>query len=189
MFFYVKRWITDPEVDPRLSGHVLRPLVSDSHLYGVRVCLWSTRLWFSWEMTSRKVSVFNSLWFDSGYSRRQFMRLLEVFKRVDPRISAQSLVRLRIHAHASDYGGWFCWRHYTSLCALFLVGRPMKLSIMAGMPRKTVMRLAVASTRLVLPVSQLCMPVVCNDRCRVVDDFLQFIDGCGRPVLMLRREL
>ena len=34
-----------------------------------------------------------------------------------------------------------------------------------------------------------CMPVVCNDRCRVVDDLAQFIDGCGRPVLMLRREL
>ena len=26
-----------------------------------------------------------------------------------------------------------------------------------------------------------CMPVVCNDRCRVVDDVAQFIDGCGRP--------
>ena len=34
-----------------------------------------------------------------------------------------------------------------------------------------------------------CMPVVCNDRCRVVDDLAHFIDGCGRPVLMLRREL
>ena len=65
----------------------------------------------------------------------------------------------------------------------------MKLSIMAGMPRRTVMRLAVACTRLVLLVSQLCMPVVCNDRCRVVDDFAQFIDGRGRLVLMLRREL
>ena len=26
-----------------------------------------------------------------------------------------------------------------------------------------------------------CMPVVCNDRCRMVDDMAQFIDGCGRP--------
>ena len=33
MFFYVKRWITDPEVDSRLSGHVFRTLVSDSHLF------------------------------------------------------------------------------------------------------------------------------------------------------------
>ena len=39
MFFYVNRWITDPEVDSRLSGHVLQPLVSDSHLYGVRCSL------------------------------------------------------------------------------------------------------------------------------------------------------
>ena len=45
-------------------------------------------------MTPGRVSVFNTLWFDSGYSRRQFMRLLEVFTRVDPRISAQCLVRL-----------------------------------------------------------------------------------------------
>ena len=34
MFFYVNRWITDPEVESRLSGHVLRPLESDSHLFG-----------------------------------------------------------------------------------------------------------------------------------------------------------
>ena len=33
-----------------------------------------------------------------------------------------------------------------------------------------------------------CMPFVCNDRCRVVDGLAQFIDGCGRPVLLLRRE-
>ena len=26
-----------------------------------------------------------------------------------------------------------------------------------------------------------CMPVVCNDRCRMVDDMARFIDGCGRP--------
>ena len=37
MFFYVKRWITDPEVDSRLSEHVLRSLVSGSHLSGVRL--------------------------------------------------------------------------------------------------------------------------------------------------------
>ena len=44
LFSYVNRWITDPEVDSRLSEHVLRPLESDSHLHGVRVRLWSTRL-------------------------------------------------------------------------------------------------------------------------------------------------
>ena len=26
-----------------------------------------------------------------------------------------------------------------------------------------------------------CMPVVCNDRCRMVDDMAQFIDSYGRP--------
>ena len=36
MLFYVNMWITDPEVDSRLSGHVLWPFISDSHLYGVR---------------------------------------------------------------------------------------------------------------------------------------------------------
>ena len=36
MFFYVNMWITDPEVDSRLSGHVLWLLTSDSHLHGVR---------------------------------------------------------------------------------------------------------------------------------------------------------
>ena len=69
-------WTTDPQVDPRLSGHVLGPLVSDSHLYGIRVCLWSTRLWIFRGMTPGMVSIFNTLWFDSGYSWRQFMRLL-----------------------------------------------------------------------------------------------------------------
>ena len=52
--FLREKWITVPEVDPRLSGHVLRPLVSDSHLYGVRVCLWSTRLWIFLGDDSRK---------------------------------------------------------------------------------------------------------------------------------------
>ena len=33
------------------------------------------------------------------------------------------------------------------------------------------------------------MPVVSNDRCCVVDDLAQFIDGFGRPVFMPRREL
>ena len=54
VFLREKLEITDPEVDPRLSGHVLRPLVSDSHLYGVRVCLWSTRLWIFLGDDSRK---------------------------------------------------------------------------------------------------------------------------------------
>ena len=46
-----------------------------------------------------------------------------------------------------------CLLRRTPRCALFLVGRSMKLGIMAGMPRRTVMRLAVARTRLVLLVT------------------------------------
>ena len=56
--------------------------------------------------------------------------------------SVLSLVRQRIQVHASDYGGWVCLLLFTSRSALFLVGRPMKLGIMAGMPRRIVMSLA-----------------------------------------------
>ena len=35
-FFHLNMWITDPEVDSRLSGHVLWPLVSGSLLFGAR---------------------------------------------------------------------------------------------------------------------------------------------------------
>ena len=45
----------------------LRPLVSDSHLFGVRVCLWSTRVWIFWEMTPGMISVLNTPQFHSGY--------------------------------------------------------------------------------------------------------------------------
>ena len=58
----------------------LRPLVSDSHLFGVRVCLWRTRVWIFREMTSGIVSVLNTPRFDSvhifGVSLRS---LLEEF--------------------------------------------------------------------------------------------------------------
>ena len=50
MFFYVKRWITDPEVDSRLSEHVLRSLVSDSHLFVASPDEYM--IWIFWEMTS-----------------------------------------------------------------------------------------------------------------------------------------
>ena len=48
----------------------------------------------------------------------------------------------------------FCWCLYSSRCALFLLGRPMKLGIMAGMPSEIVMCLAAACTRLVLLVAK-----------------------------------
>ena len=57
--FYVNRWITDPEVDSRLSGHVLWPLVSGSHLFGAS--LEEYVIWIFWEMTSGIISVCSAL--------------------------------------------------------------------------------------------------------------------------------
>ena len=52
----------------------------------------------------RMFSVFNTPRFDSGYMLRQFTEAFGIISHVlDPRISAQCLVRLRIHADASDY--------------------------------------------------------------------------------------
>ena len=65
LVFYVKRWITDPEVDSRLSGHVFRPLVSDSHLFVASPEEYMISIF--WEMTSGIISVFSTLWFDIGY--------------------------------------------------------------------------------------------------------------------------
>ena len=57
--FYVKRWITDPEVDSRLSGHVFRHLVSGSHLFVASPEEYM--IWIFWEMTSRIISVCSAL--------------------------------------------------------------------------------------------------------------------------------
>ena len=57
MFFYVNMWITDPEVDSRLSGHVLRPLCSPVEYQTTDF----------WEMTSGIIYVFSTLRFDSEY--------------------------------------------------------------------------------------------------------------------------
>ena len=43
-------WITDPEVDSRLSDHVLLPLVSGSHLFVASPEEYM--IWIFWEMTS-----------------------------------------------------------------------------------------------------------------------------------------
>ena len=60
---------------------------------------------FSGEMTPGMVSVFNTLWWiQSASVYEAFGTISHV---LDRRISTQCLVRLRIHAHASDYGGWF----------------------------------------------------------------------------------
>ena len=57
----------------------LRPLVSDSHLFGVRVCLWRTRIWIFREMTPGMVSVLNTPRFDSGHNGVSLRGFLEEF--------------------------------------------------------------------------------------------------------------
>ena len=78
VYGHVNRWITDSEVDSRLSGHVFLPLISDSHL------LFSSpeeyMIWIFWEMTSGIIHVFSTLWFDSGYMLGVSLRgFLEAF--------------------------------------------------------------------------------------------------------------
>ena len=57
--FHVNWWITDPEVDSRLSG------VSDSHLFVASPEEYIISVF--WEKTSGIISVFSTLGFDSGY--------------------------------------------------------------------------------------------------------------------------
>ena len=57
--FLRERWITDPEVDSRLSEHVLRPLVSDSHLFVASPDEYM--IWIFWEMTSDIISICSAL--------------------------------------------------------------------------------------------------------------------------------
>ena len=75
IFFFVNRWIADPEVDSRLSGHVFRTLVSDSHLFVASPEEYM--IWILWEMTS--YSALSGSTVDT--CRRQSTRLLEVFTR------------------------------------------------------------------------------------------------------------
>ena len=59
MFFFVKRWNTDPEVDSRLSEHVLLFLVSDGHLFVASPEEYM--IWIFWEMTSGIISICSAL--------------------------------------------------------------------------------------------------------------------------------
>ena len=59
MFFYVKMWIMDPEVDSRLSGHVLWPHISGSHLFDASPDEYM--IWIFWELTSGIISVCSAL--------------------------------------------------------------------------------------------------------------------------------
>ena len=65
MFFYMNRWITDPDVDFRLSGHVLRPLESDSHLFGASPEEYMKRIFLGDYF--RNYFRMQCCWFDSGY--------------------------------------------------------------------------------------------------------------------------
>ena len=63
VYCHVNRWITDPEVDSRLSGRVFLPL------YLTVTCSLSPAeytIWIFWEMASG-IHVFSAIWVDSGY--------------------------------------------------------------------------------------------------------------------------
>ena len=88
------------------SGLLLQPLVFGSHLYGVRCSPLEYRFWnflggyFRNGFRIQHSLVYNGCMLVSVYEA--FGRFLHV---LDPRISAQCLVRQRILAHASDYRG------------------------------------------------------------------------------------
>ena len=102
-------------------GLSLLPLVFGSHLFGVRCSLLEYRILDLWVITSGNVSVFSAYWFNTGYMSSSvyggFWMIFTYFLcqggpripksmpgAVRPRISAQCMFRLRILAHASDYG-------------------------------------------------------------------------------------
>ena len=129
------------------SGLLLWPLVFGSHftVFGVR--LWSTGLWIFWEISSEcfPYSTLLGLTVDTCLAS-VYEAFWNNFTRGPSYFSA-------VLGSTSD--SCLCVRLYTSRCALFLVGRPMKLGIMAGMPSRIVMCLAAACTRLVLLVTLL----------------------------------
>ena len=111
----------------------LRPLVSDSHLFGVRVCLWRTRVRIFREMTPGMVSVLNTPRFDSGYIFGVSLRsILEEFPSyfsamLGSTVDTSFCVRLRRLVFL-----------VTMQLALFsfVVLRPQMLVITAGMDQK-----------------------------------------------------
>ena len=61
-----------------------------------------------WVMTFGNVPVFSAYWFNTGCMSASVYRDFWKFSLVlDPRISAECLVRLRILAHATDHGGYY----------------------------------------------------------------------------------
>ena len=58
----IPQWRVDLVVDaPFYAGR------TDSHLYGIRCLPEEYKMWIFWEKTSVIISVFNTLWFNSGY--------------------------------------------------------------------------------------------------------------------------
>ena len=117
--------ITDPEVDSRLSGHVLWPLNFDSHLYDVRCSLWEYMLGSTADSCS--CVRLRRLWcgcdIGSGMCKAGLL--------VTSHPALCSLPRWQVHEalHHGRYGpegqlqwhvqGWYCWWQCTSRCVLF----------------------------------------------------------------------
>ena len=117
IYCHVNRWITDPEVDSQLSGHVFLPLGSDSHLLFSSSAEYT--IWIFWEMTSGIIHVFSTSWFNSGYMsasvyeasgrKAHFLYVLvDSGRRLQdcPPYSALSLGRHWIHVGFSPRGVW-----------------------------------------------------------------------------------
>ena len=136
--FYVNMWTPDPEVESRHSGHVLWPLVTNSHLYGVRCSPVENQTTDFPEITLGIIYVFNA---HSGY---MLVSVYEAF--------GMDFTRLIRESGRSCSSRVQTWRRLPSShsCSSFEFW------------------------------TVVCMPVVCNDRCCVVDDVAQFIDGGGR---------
>ena len=154
-FLHVKRWITDPEVDSRPSGHVFRFLVPDSHL------------WIFWEMTSGIISVFSTLWFDST-CRRQSMRLLEEF---------HTFWNLVFQRNACFDSGFLLMRQTTEALVWKWPFSPSTLAVACARPF-----VGSGTASRVVSDKDVDLPVVVLDRCPVStcrklrSSHLQFVD-------------
>ena len=110
LFFRVNMRITDPEVDSRLSEHVSRPLVSDSHLFGASPDEYM--IWIFWKLTSGIISVCSAMVRQWIHIRRQSMvafgRIWFFFVTVNPVPEVDpGLVRTWKSEHYFNRDGFF----------------------------------------------------------------------------------
>ena len=116
VYCHVNRWITDPEVDSRLSGRVFLPLVSDSHLPFVACGVHDLDLLGDdFRNYSRIWRFLVQLWIHSGFILRDFWEnftcslrsggFWETTSGLSP-YSALSLGRQWIHVGFSLRGVW-----------------------------------------------------------------------------------